>query len=349
MSTFFAMLANALGSHRQHLGLSIRLAILVGLFPCTATQALAAQYLINPESSFVQIAPGVFDDTGEAVAGTYLLRSYGIAGYGYTSGNHSSLRNSLTGTFNAAVSGNSITFSGGSSLDIPLHTLSPFSPAVGSGYTLGSEDNFGGFGLFSTGYAVYEDGFAAVRDVSLFFDGGVVNLNSPATNLGFRMASGVLDYELAGYTPDSIDLLEYVTDMQNASTAPVTLTGSTLSIPIHFVLNFDFSGDGTNDSRIEISGLIVANRFSIPGDFNGDGRVDHLDLLKWQDDYGPDGGSDADGDGDSDGRDFLIWQRNYGMGAPLLASIPEPTTATLALLMMCLPLKRMAKLRYERV
>ncbi|MCG8448802.1 MAG: hypothetical protein MI725_04370, partial [Pirellulales bacterium] len=63
------------------------------------------------------------------------------------------------------------------------------------------------------------------------------------------------------------------------------------------------------------------------GDFNGDGKVDALDLAQWQGDYGLNGESDADGDGDSDGADFLLWQRNFGVGVPTptaALSVPEP-------------------------
>lgn len=59
-----------------------------------------------------------------------------------------------------------------------------------------------------------------------------------------------------------------------------------------------------------------------PGDFNGDGKVDGLDLAKWQIDYAQNAGSDADLDVDSDGFDFLLWQQNY-------AAAPVETFTTL--------------------
>ena len=47
---------------------------------------------------------------------------------------------------------------------------------------------------------------------------------------------------------------------------------------------------------------------------------------------------DADNDGDTDGADFLTWQRQvFGGAAPLMSthtSVPEPTTITLALLLL---------------
>jgi hypothetical protein len=96
---------------------------------------------------------------------------------------------------------------------------------------------------------------------------------------------------------------------------------------------------GGHDGQID--GVRISNiaydfgRF--PGDFDGNGVVDGDDLAKWQNDYGPNRGSDADYDNDSDGRDFLIWQRNAGQPilAPLtsqLTSVPEPSSISLVLL-----------------
>lgn len=73
-----------------------------------------------------------------------------------------------------------------------------------------------------------------------------------------------------------------------------------------------------------------------PGDFDLDGDVDGVDLGIWEASAGINDGGDADYDGDTDGYDFLIWQRNHGCGVeagpPLAAAIPEPATATLAVL-----------------
>lgn len=83
------------------------------------------------------------------------------------------------------------------------------------------------------------------------------------------------------------------------------------------------------NSMLRIASDKLASLTTLAGDFNGDSRVDGNDLLKWQQDYGINGESDADGDSDSDGRDFLFWQRNYSpppahtIAAP---SVPEPGT-----------------------
>jgi hypothetical protein len=68
-----------------------------------------------------------------------------------------------------------------------------------------------------------------------------------------------------------------------------------------------------------------------PGDFDGDGDVDGVDLDMWQESYAVDLDGDADGDGDTDGNDFLIWQQNVSgtPGVVAAASIPEPGAALL--------------------
>ena len=67
----------------------------------------------------------------------------------------------------------------------------------------------------------------------------------------------------------------------------------------------------------------------LPGDFDGDGDVDAVDLAEWEGDFGANPDSDADLDGDTDGDDFLVWQRNVG-ATPALAAVPEPGTLWLS-------------------
>ncbi|HMP07858.1 MAG TPA: autotransporter-associated beta strand repeat-containing protein [Lacipirellulaceae bacterium] len=77
----------------------------------------------------------------------------------------------------------------------------------------------------------------------------------------------------------------------------------------------------------------------IPGDFNGDGLVDHDDLAIWSQNFGRQGDAtfadgDANGDQNVDGADLLVWQRHLGAGeptSPAAAGVPEPGTGALAL------------------
>jgi hypothetical protein len=92
--------------------------------------------------------------------------------------------------------------------------------------------------------------------------------------------------------------------------------------------------------------LIVGSLVGVMGaDFNGDGVVNGLDLVIWQQNVGIRMGAtgaqgDADGDGDVDGQDFLIWQRTLGpvpgsgsgSGSQQLGSnVPEPGSLALLL------------------
>ena len=81
-------------------------------------------------------------------------------------------------------------------------------------------------------------------------------------------------------------------------------------------------------------------------DFDGDGDVDGDDFLTWQQNLGtagPDG--DANGVDGVDAADFAIWASQYGSSSSstLLASVPEPSTALLALfsfVALCVKLRR---------
>jgi arabinan endo-1,5-alpha-L-arabinosidase len=60
----------------------------------------------------------------------------------------------------------------------------------------------------------------------------------------------------------------------------------------------------------------------IPGDFNGNGVVDNVDLGLWRTYYGA----------KADGQDFLNWQRNFGAtfnNISTIAALPEPQALTL--------------------
>ena len=81
-----------------------------------------------------------------------------------------------------------------------------------------------------------------------------------------------------------------------------------------------FTGGGLDDVRIYQSALsdqqVHALFAASPGDANGDGKVNGLDFLLWQQNYPTTSGAtlqmgDFNGDGKVDGADFLIWQANY--------------------------------------
>ena len=79
----------------------------------------------------------------------------------------------------------------------------------------------------------------------------------------------------------------------------------------------------------------------LPGDFNGDNKVDALDYVKWRHTQGQtvNFGLGADGDlsGVIDTADFNIWKAHFGAGGSgaggggLVAGVPEPGTLIMAL------------------
>lgn len=87
------------------------------------------------------------------------------------------------------------------------------------------------------------------------------------------------------------------------------------------------------------------------GDFDQNGVVDSPDLTLWAAQFGGNAGpgsGDADGDGRAEGRDLLIWQAQFGaaVAVPLGGSaIPEPSTASLALVALLLRRRRYAGAR----
>jgi hypothetical protein len=88
-----------------------------------------------------------------------------------------------------------------------------------------------------------------------------------------------------------------------------------------------FNGAAFDDVGLKLS----VNPFA-PGDFNRDGKVNSVDLVRFKANYGPTSIADADFDGDSDGRDFLLWQQNVGFGETPTVPVPEPSVGALAAL-----------------
>ncbi len=75
----------------------------------------------------------------------------------------------------------------------------------------------------------------------------------------------------------------------------------------------------------------------LKGDFDGDADVDGADFLTWQRTLGsaavpPGMGADGNVNGVVDGLDLLVWREGFGAPpmAPALASVPEPTSRSVA-------------------
>lgn len=74
----------------------------------------------------------------------------------------------------------------------------------------------------------------------------------------------------------------------------------------------------------------------LAADFNEDSSVNEVDLAAWTANFGLDMGAvksqgDANADGLVDGADLAVWQQQLGSPPPMLAAVPEPASAMIAL------------------
>lgn len=92
-----------------------------------------------------------------------------------------------------------------------------------------------------------------------------------------------------------------------------------------------------NEIQSRVGTVVFASASTtLPGDYNGSGRVDGNDFLAWQKALGstvPAGtGADGDGNGTVGAGDLAVWRTNFGSGssAGAAAAVPEPGAAMLA-------------------
>jgi hypothetical protein len=109
-----------------------------------------------------------------------------------------------------------------------------------------------------------------------------------------------------------------------ASLGTLDLTGHSSSVAFEGVAASLYVNDTSGNILPTESTLVTfeVNPLSLLGDFNGDGKVDGADFLKWQ----RDGLSAAQ---------LVDWETNYGTQALLAAAseaVPEPTSAVLLIL-----------------
>jgi hypothetical protein len=131
---------------------------------------------------------------------------------------------------------------------------------------------------------------------------------------------------------------------------------STLSSPTILSLGAAYSALGTEDQTLRFEYLVPGEtgfrdmfiQFTdvvggLPGDFNGDGRVDARDYVVWRNHYGQANDSVLSGNGNNtpgvDIGDYQLWKSHYGDVAPgALAAdgtaVPEPATAAMLLTIM---------------
>jgi hypothetical protein len=94
--------------------------------------------------------------------------------------------------------------------------------------------------------------------------------------------------------------------------------------------------ENNNTERILVN-LVVPPPQILPGDYNGDDRVDAADYVAWRNTLdaavNPGTGADGDGDGRITAADHDVWRARFGNSSAGSASaVPEPASAVLAAL-----------------
>jgi hypothetical protein len=139
---------------------------------------------------------------------------------------------------------------------------------------------------------------------------------------------GKLQPTFSGFTPtsgQSWDLLQG--SSVSGAFDSLDLSGSPLLAGL--MLNVTTTNPSPGIYRVS---LHVESHVSLDADFNGDDRVDALDLAIWRMAFGAAPSADADNDADSDGADFLAWQSHFGdslAAFPPASTIPEPAALIL--------------------
>lgn len=105
----------------------------------------------------------------------------------------------------------------------------------------------------------------------------------------------------------------------------------------------DFTDPFGDDLLQNFAGLSEVQFFAtiaLTGDYNNDGAVDADDYTVWRSSFGSTSSLDADGNNNGviDAADYVVWRKNVGNAAAgQAASIPEPGTMALCLLLSVLP------------
>jgi len=106
-------------------------------------------------------------------------------------------------------------------------------------------------------------------------------------------------------------------------------------------LYLNFAGSTGYFGYLNSMAVEIGTPVGMPGDYNGDGKVDAADYTVWRDNLGAPDESSLHGNGNNAGgvdqADYELWKMHYGdsgAGATSLAgtSVPEPTAIVLCLL-----------------
>ncbi len=234
-----------------------------------------------------------------------------------------SLSTALQGVLRARLVGNTLTFDDNSTITAVEHTSAgAILPAVNGAEFTGITVLGGEVDLTAGGAGIVE---IAQRDLVMNIPYGSLDFGDPvAGEMTLRTANGEFDF--FDPSPPNDPVSDSFVDNFVLNTAAGNLTRvisgnvETITLPYEMVYNEGAITDMT------FSGVIVASRALVAGDYDIDGDVDGFDFLKWQ---------RGESSNPLSASDLADWESAYGTAPPLSglsgAAVPEPTSWLLAL------------------
>jgi hypothetical protein len=160
--------------------------------------------------------------------------------------------------------------------------------------------------------------------------GGIFSEGIPGGQQSPVNASADNDLRMTIFGSDGVTAMASADDA-DAGEAEM-LAGLYLPTAGQYFVEVTGSSDAVQLYQLDLS--LMAARFQVPGDYNGDGIVDTADYVVWRKSLAQSGlglAADANHDNFVDSTDYGTWRRNYGLIAVdgSSPSVPEPTISAL--------------------
>jgi poly(beta-D-mannuronate) lyase len=181
-----------------------------------------------------------------------------------------------------------------------------------------------------------------------------MEFQTPGTYTAYYRVRGFNGSTDSFFAPDSfgVDPDNAITTSQDAAfiwkkdTRTFAISSGNVGVPLEFRLGMREQQAEIDALVLHLSSLLTSAELDdlfaiLPGDYNGDGRVDAADYLVWRKELGQSvenwSGADGDGNGLVDDEDYEVWKLGFGSasagsGAAVAAAIPEPLSAVLCFL-----------------
>jgi len=274
------------------------------------------QFLFSNDDNLVEYtldsSASTMNWTGGTVSGSPIVEQF--AG---------SLSTALQGVLRARLVGNTLTFDDNSTITAVEHTSAgTILPAIAPPEFTGATVLGGEADLTLAGLGIVE---IAQRDLVMNIPYGSIDFGDPVSGaMTLRSSNGEFDFFDPSPPNDPISDSFVDNFVLNTSAGNLTrvISGNveTITLPYEMVFNEGAITDMT------FSGVIVASRALVDGDYDIDGDVDGFDFLKWQ--RGESTNPLSTGD-------LADWETNFGTPSSLSglssAVVPEPSSWLLVL------------------